>query len=242
MTARLPIAPERIAPTLSLLPGERHYLLDVLRLGDGAEVEVFDGLGGRFPARLDAAAAALVLGARCADREEAPAIALAPALIKNDRLDWVMEKATELGARRIEPLLCANCVVRIEGERAAQRQARWQKIAAAAARQCGRAFIPEVRAPASLAEILERAQTRGELAIALFEREAERTLTQVLQACGPARPLLLISGPEGGFRDEEIEVVRSMGAQTASLGKRILRAETAPIAALAVALALRGEM
>lgn len=239
---RLPIAPERIAPVLLLQPDERHYLLDVLRLSDGAEVEVFDGLGGRYLAHLDMVRSALALGERRADREEASAIGLAPALIKNDRLDWVVEKATELGAMRIDPMHSANCVVRLDTQRAAQRQARWQKIAAAAARQCGRAFIPDVQAPASLADVLKSAQARGELAVILFERELDHALTDVVQACSPAHPLLLISGPEGGFRDEEIELARSMGAQTASLGKRILRAETAPIAALAVAQALRGQM
>lgn len=239
---RLPIAPERIASVLSLSPGERHYLLGVLRLGDGAEVEVFDGLGGRYPARIDVAGEALLLGERRADLEEATAIALAPALIKNDRLDWVVEKATELGATRIAPMSCANCVVRLDGPRAAQRQARWQKIAAAAARQCGRAFIPEVSAPMGIAEVLDRACAHGEVPIVLFEREVARRLTSAVQSIDPARHILLISGPEGGFRDDEIELARSLGAQTASLGKRILRAETAPIAALAVAQALRGQM
>lgn len=242
MTTRLPIAPERIADTLPLTNDERHYLLDVLRLGDGAEIEVFDGLGGRYLARLSLVNGALSIGERLAELENASGVSLAPALIKNDRLDWVVEKATELGAMRVLPLQCDNCVVRLDGNKGGQRQARWQKIAQAASRQCGRAFIPEVTAPARLESVLERARDAGELAIVLFEREVEQSFSDLVRSIDPKRQLLIVSGPEGGFREEEIAKARALGARTVSLGKRILRAETAPIAALAIAQALRGEM
>ena len=244
MTTRLPIAPERIADTLSLTSDERHYLVDVLRLCDGDAIEVFDGLGGRYLARLSLlnGEGALLLGERQAEVEETSGVSLAPALIKNDRLDWVVEKATELGAMRVLPLQCDNCVVRLDGIKGGQRQARWQKIAQAASRQCGRAFIPEVTAPARLEEVLGRARDAGEVAIILFEREVERSFSEVVRSMDPKQPILIVSGPEGGFREEEIARARALGARTVSLGKRILRAETAPIAALAIAQALRGEM
>ena len=241
---RLPIPPERIAADLWLSPAERHYLCDVLRLEGGATVEVFDGLGGRFSARLDAARTHLSLGERLPDLDDGGGgpVALAPALIKNDRLDWAIEKATELGAARIEPWSAANCVVRLDARRSVERQARWQKVAAAAARQCGRAAIPEVAAPRALEALLQDATRRGELAVVLFERELDCRFSELVRALDPAQPLLIVSGPEGGFREEEIALARALGARTASLGRRILRAETAPIAALAAVRALHGEL
>ncbi|MDR0965717.1 MAG: 16S rRNA (uracil(1498)-N(3))-methyltransferase [Myxococcales bacterium] len=242
MTTRLPIAPERIQATLPLVPRETHYLIDVLRLGDGADIEVFDGLGGRYRARLNLENASLELGERLPDLEEPSRLSIAPALLKNDKLDWVIEKATELGTMRIEPFRSINCVVKLDESKAIQRRERWQKIAAAASRQCGRAFIPEVQVPASLTDVVRGAHDRGELAIVLFEREIEHAFCELIPKIDSTQSILIVTGPEGGFRDDEIEAVRALGARTSSLGKRILRAETAPIAALAVAQGLRGQM
>ena len=258
---RLPIPPERIAPSVLLLPGERHYLIDVLRLSPGDALEVFDGLGGRFPARIalaDSRSSAagsretpvpsssdvvLEIGERLPDEESGAEIGIAPALIKNDRLDWAIEKATELGASVIAPWEGRNCVVHLDAKKGAERCGRWQKLAQSAARQCGRAFIPSVLPPSNLEGILRLASERGSLCVVLYERETENALTQVvLKERDPSRPILVVTGPEGGFREEEIALCRENGAVTASLGRRILRAETAPIAALAAIRAVRGEM
>lgn len=241
---RLPIPPERIGETIAAEPAERHYLVDVLRLGDGDAIQVFDGLGGRFPAkiRLDASGQVLLeLGGRLPDEDSGASISIAPALIKNDRLDWAVEKATELGVTRISPWSGANGVVRLDEERGRRRQERWQKIAASAARQCGRAFIPQVEEPSDLRRVLESAAQLGELAVVLYERELSERFSHVVRRAPAQRPVLIVTGPEGGFREEEIALARALGAVTASIGTRILRAETAPLAAVAAFRALRDE-
>lgn len=228
----------------------------------GDALEVFDGLGGRFPARValaDSRSSAagsretslpssssdvvLELGERLPDEESGAEIGIAPALIKNDRLDWAVEKATELGASVIAPWEGKNCVVHLDAKKGAGRCVRWQKLAQSAARQCGRAFIPSVLPPSNLEGILRLASERGSLCIVLYERETENALTQVvLKERESPRPIFVVTGPEGGFREEEIALCRRCGAVTASLGRRILRAETAPIAALAAIRAVLGEM
>ncbi len=241
---RLPIPPERIAQTIAAEPAEHHYLRDVLRLSDGDALEVFDGLGGRFPAEIqsdDGGRTILKLGERLPDEDAGAVISIAPALIKNDRLDWAVEKATELGASRIVPWNGANGVIRLDEERGRKRQERWQKIAASAARQCGRAVIPRVTEPLELRRVLEEAAAFGEQAVILYERELSARFSEVVRALPSDRPLLVITGPEGGFREDEIALARTLGAVTASIGRRILRAETAPLAAIAAFRALRDE-
>lgn len=247
MTTRIPIPPERIAPSLHLLPDEQRYLLYVLRMAVGDELEVFDGLGGRFPARLVQATAddaVLELGERIPDEEGGVSISIAPALIKNDRLDWVVEKATELGAAAILPWEGKNCIVHLDAKKGQERQERWRKIAASAARQCGRASIPDIEAPGKLERLVAQSVEKGELCVVLYERESSRSFSALVKEAEatPTRPILVVTGPEGGFTEEEIRQCVEKGAVTATIGRRILRAETAPIASIAAARAVRGEM
>jgi 16S rRNA (uracil1498-N3)-methyltransferase len=235
---RLPVPGERIAARVELSRAERHYLLDVLRLSPGAVLEVFDGAGGRYRATLREDGA-LALG----EREEGPAraaIVLAQALVKGDKMDLVAQKATELGASAVVPFESERSVVRLSGARAEERVRRWQKIAEEAARQCGRADVPRVHPVMSLAGALEVGRSLGARCIVLWEREKSCRLGQA--AAEAAGPLLIAAGPEGGFSDGEIEEARAAGALTASLGARVLRSETAPLAALSVLLFLAGEL
>lgn len=235
---RLPVPGERIAARVELTRAERHYLLDVLRLSPGATLEVFDGAGGRYRATLGEDGA-LALG----EREEGAgraAIVLAQALVKGDKMDLVVQKATELGASAVAPFESERSVVRLSGARAEERVRRWQKIAEEAARQCGRADVPRVHPVMSLAGALEVGRSLGARCIVLWEREKFCRLGQA--AAEAAGPLLIAAGPEGGFSDGEIEGARASGAVTASLGARVLRSETAPLAALSVLLFLAGEL
>jgi 16S rRNA (uracil1498-N3)-methyltransferase len=237
---RLPIARERIAARVELERAERHYLLGVLRLSPGASLEVFDGEGGRYRARL-CEDGALALGPREASPAPRSAIALAPALVKGEKMELVIQKATELGAFAVAPWESERSVVRLAGARARERVERWQKIAQAAARQCGRADVPRVHDIASLDDVLALGRSLGAQAIVLWEQERNLRLSQAA-AEAPPGALFLLVGPEGGFTEGEIARARASGARTATLGERVLRAETAPLAALSVLLFLAGEL
>jgi 16S rRNA (uracil1498-N3)-methyltransferase len=236
---RLPLPRERIAERVELTRAERHYLLDVLRLREGDELEVFDGAGGRYRATLEADAS-LRLGPSSADEPSRAPIALAQALAKGDKMELVIEKATELGVAEILPFASERSVVRLEGRRAEERVERWRRIAAAAARQCGRADIPAVQHVGTLESVLDSASRQGARPLFLWERERERRLSHALADFDG--PVVLIVGPEGGFSDAEAKLARARGAEPVSLGVRVLRTETVALAALAVAQFLRGEL
>ncbi|HCF60840.1 MAG TPA: 16S rRNA (uracil(1498)-N(3))-methyltransferase [Myxococcales bacterium] len=236
---RLPLPRERIAERVELTRSERHYLLDVLRLREGDELEVFDGAGGRHRAWLEGDSS-LRLGPRSADAPSHAPIALAQALAKGEKMELVIEKATELGVAEILPFASERSVVRLEGRRAEERVERWRRIAASAARQCGRADLPAVQPVGTLESVLASAAHRGARRLFLWEKEHERRLSSAL--AGFDGPVVLIVGPEGGFSDAEAELARARGAETVSLGARVLRTETVALAALAVAQFLRGEL
>lgn len=241
---RLLVPPERIEGTRAVVEGDAlHYLARVLRLGPGDELGVFDGAGRAWSARIEALdddRATLALGeARTPPR--APRITLAQGLAKGDKVDLVVQKATELGAARIAPLRLERCVVRLEGEKAADRTRRWRRIAEEAARQSGRADVPVVDEPADLGAFLAAARARGERVAVLWEEETGARLGPWI-AAHPDEPLALVIGPEGGIAPAEVEAVRAAGGAVVGLGPRILRTETAGLAALAVALHLAGEL
>jgi len=235
---RVHLPPERIEPGRArLLPETRHYLADVLRLAPGAEVEVFDGRGGRYAGRLAEGLDAILLG----PREEVPGppteITLLFALSKGEKLDLVVQKATELGVARIVPFAAERSVVRLDGAKGADRARRWTRIAEEAARQCGRADVPEVRAPSSLEDAL--ASLPPGTAILSFQPGGAGLAAA---AVGDGRRLAVVVGPEGGLTTEELESCARAGATAVSLGPRILRAETAAIVAVAVVQARFGDL
>jgi len=217
----------------------RHYLCDVLRLGAGAAVELFDGEGGAWDASLGDDLATLVLagGRRVAPRAGAP-IALVFALAKGEKNDLVVQKATELGAVRVAPFAAARSVVRLGADRARGRAERWRRIAEEAARQCGRSDVPEVAAPASLAAALAALPTGVRLLVLHGEGGAPLPSLPLEGAAGVAA----VVGPEGGLTAAELDACRAAGAARASLGPRTLRAETAAIAIVALLQSLVGDL
>lgn len=236
---RLPLAPDRIAARVALSRAERHYLIDVLRLAPGAALEAFDGRGGRYPATL-VAPDALALGPREQDAAPARTVVLAQALAKGEKMEFVVQKATELGASAIAPFQAARSVVRLDARKAPERVARWQRIAEEAARQCGRADVPPVRPLETFAGLLETSRAEGASVLVLFEQAKAVRLSEALASRDG--PVVIAVGPEGGFADEEMAAARAAGAQEVTLGQRILRTETAGLAALAVARFLDGEL
>ncbi len=240
MTARrVYLAPERIAGDRAALhPEARHYLADVLRLAPGAAVEVFDGAGASWEARIEPGYEVLALGPRRTAAPAPAAIWLLVALAKGEKLDLVVQKATELGAARIAPFAAERSVVRLAAEKGEERARRWRRIAEEAARQCGRADLPEVPPPAPLRQALDAAPPG--YARILFHPEGGAPVARLAPA--PAAGYVAVVGPEGGLAPDEVRACEEAGAVRASLGPRTLRAETAAIAAVALLQARFGDL
>lgn len=222
------------------LPPNAARHVQVLRLQPGAEVALFDGHGGQWQGevlRMGRAAVQVRVGAHqrieCELRGE---ITIALGMPANERMDGLIEKATELGVTAIQPLVCERSVLRVAGDRAQRKAAHWHAIAVAACEQCGRNRVPQVAPPARLREWLAR-----ELLATASPKSA--TTARLLLSLGAAPPLsgvdcnqpavCVLSGPEGGLSADEEEAARSAGFVARSLGARVLRADTAPLAALA---------
>ena len=209
----------------------------VLRLQPGDAVTLFNGLGGEWAARVTAMGRQVVeveVEAAIAVECELPfAVTLALAMPAGERMDALIEKATELGAAAIQPLTAERSVLRLAGERADRRRAHWQAIAVAACEQCGRNRVPLVRPVAGFAAWMASlaAPTLHEHRLLLGWREAQPWRDAARIESGEA--VAILSGPEGGFTDGEEDLARLRGFVPVSLGARVLRADTAPLAALA---------
>jgi 16S rRNA (uracil1498-N3)-methyltransferase len=237
MPPRLYVA-TAIVPGAPLALGEaasRHA--QVLRLQPGSEVVLFDGRGGQWAARVDAITrrevTATALTHDTVERELALDVTLALAMPAGDRMDAVVEKATELGVAQIVPLHTERSVLRLSGERAAKRQAHWQAIAVAACEQCGRNRVPTVRPPQHLQAWLARVDTTPTPEHARWMLGWRDARTWPAAAAQRMTAVTLLSGPEGGFTADEEALARSRGFAVVGLGARVLRADTAPLAALA---------
>ena len=216
------------------LPPTAARHVQVLRLQPGDAVTLFNGEGGEWSAtvtHMGRSDVQVQVGSHSAvEREAARAVHLVVGMPANERMDWLVEKATELGAASIHPVAAARSVLKLAGERAAKRQAHWQAIAVAACEQCGRNRVPPVAAPLPLADWLRQGAAPG-TRLLLSLREGTRPLRE---AAGDAGPVWVLHGPEGGLTSQEEDAALAQGFAPASLGARVLRAETASIAALAL--------
>ena len=213
----------------------------MLRLQPGDDITLFDGSGGEWHARIDVigrSAVSVHLIEHVATTRELPfEITLAMGMPANDRMDGVIEKATELGVTAIQPLTCERSVLRLAGERADKKVTHWQAVAASASEQCGRTRVPAVHPVRTLSQWLaDLSPDDSQIRQVLSLREDRRW--QPIAATG--RHLLYLSGPEGGLSEAEERSALNAGFEAASLGPRVLRADTAPLAVLA-ALALQPE-
>ena len=226
---------------LPLAPGARITLpptaarhVQVLRLQPGNELTLFNGEGGEWSAtitRMGRSDVDVELGAHTPVERESPrAVHLIVGMPANERMDWLVEKAAELGAAGIWPVLTARSVLRLDGERAARRRERWQAIAVAACEQCGRNRVPAVGVPLALTEALAQAPQR-DARLVLSLRAGSRPL---VQAAGDTDAVWVLHGPEGGLTAQEEDAALAAGFAPASLGARVLRAETASVAALSL--------
>lgn len=233
---RLHVPPERIEGDVARPDAASlHYLADVLRLPTGSAVEVFDGAGSTWQATFTGEA--LQLGERRPAPGPGAVVWLAFALARGEKADWIVQKGTELGVSRMVPWQAERSVVRLEPGRAAERAGRWRRIAEEAARQCGRADVPEVAVPATLEAAL--AVPAGFSRVA-FHAGTGAPLAEVVRP-GPAGWLLVV-GPEGGLSDGEVQSCLDAGCTLATLGPRVLRAETAAVLAAALVQHLAGDL
>ncbi|WP_163784504.1 16S rRNA (uracil(1498)-N(3))-methyltransferase [Myxococcus vastator] len=232
------------APAEVELTGERrHYLLQVLRLEEGDALEVFDGKGRAFEARVahvtpDVVRVTLGTARVAPPRRE---VSILQGLPKGDKLELVLQKGTELGATAFLPVATARSVVKLEPRRAEERTSRWTKIVEEAARQCRRNDVPRVATPAPLVDAA-RSLSPGTTLLVLDEEESAVPLGEAFRAAGVGTAVALVIGPEGGLAREEVEALKALGARPVTLGARILRTETAALAALAVMMHLDGEL
>jgi 16S rRNA (uracil1498-N3)-methyltransferase len=236
---RVHLPPDRIGEDrAALTEPARHYLRDVLRLVPGDAVELFDGGGAAWEATVGPGFEALLLGARRETPPGGPALHLLFALAKGEKSELVVQKATELGAARLAPWAAERSVVRLDAAKGVERAERWRRIAEEAARQCGRADVPAVDAPARLAAALAAVPAGFRVVVLHGEGGAPLRALGLEGAPGVAA----VVGPEGGLTAEELRACQAAGALRASLGPRTLRAETAAIAVVALLQALVGDL
>lgn len=224
---------------------ELAHLQRVLRLVPGDRVTVFDDAGWEHEAvvrKLSPEQGEIeILRSYEAGRESPLLVTLALGLTKGEKMDWVVEKATELGAQTIVPFTSAFSVPKLDPRKVATRTVRWQKIALSAVKQCGRTQVPEIL-PLCDFQTLIAAGGEATLKLLFWEKEQKQSLRQAHENNADSRHLLLAVGPEGGFTVAEAESAKAAGFQTVHLGRRILRAETAAVAALSVAQFLWGDL
>lgn len=214
------------------------YLRDVLRLGEGSELVLFDGVGHEYRAVIrgfESGAIELEIVTKKDITLPETRITLAQSLPKGGKMEFIIQKATELGSSQIVPFISSRSIPRLAGDRATAKVARWKKVAVEASRQCGRADVPEVSEIMSFDEMLRSADGDA-LRIILWEGEEERGMREILtdERYKNSTEHWVVIGPEGGFSWEEVERARQRGFLSASLGRLILRTETAPLAVLSI--------
>jgi len=237
------VAPEELTADFLVLTGENAQHAKVLRLKTGEEVLVCDGQGRECLCTIsDVSTGQISLVVKKQQESQSEARIRASvymAFSKGDKLEHVIQKATELGAYEIVAFPSARCVSRPDDKSLKKKLERWQKIAASAAEQSGRGRIPEVLTLGSYKEALARA-AQADKAILFYENERATTLRMALEA-GAWETISLLTGPEGGLEEKEVQQAMEAGLQVCTLGRRILRCETAPLCALSAVMYASGE-
>lgn len=214
------------------------HLVRVLRLGLGDACIVFSGDGVDYEARLSAVgkrgAQVEVMSAREAAAESPLQITLVQAVARGEKMDWVLQKAAELGVAAVVPVITERTEVRLDAERSEKRVAHWRGVLAAACEQSGRARLPQLHAPQMLRDWLAGAASPGWF--------LDPGAASGLQSIGPAAEMTLVVGPEGGLGERDVGALRAAGFRGLRLGPRILRTETAGLAAIAALQALYGDL
>jgi 16S rRNA (uracil1498-N3)-methyltransferase len=243
-TARVPRfftgASLRAGGTTQLPEEAAHHAIHVLRLRTGDALTLFDGRGGEYAGRIAALerlrVSVDVLAHHALERESPLDVTLVQGVSAGEKMDFTVQKATELGVAAVQPVVAARSTGRIAGERAAQKRAHWQRVAIAACEQCGRNRVPAVQAPLTLEEYCRSAAPAGGL---LLSPEARLGLRDAAARLKGAATIAV--GPEAGFAADEEAMLAEAGFVPVRLGPRVLRTETAALAALAALNALAGD-
>lgn len=224
---------------LALTEADRHHLVRVLRLAPGDQIAVADGEGREAKATLLVVSSDIVTAdvTRATERVSHPRIVLAAGIARRERMEFTIQKATELGVAEVWPLASARCVVRLDDERGPRRAERWRRIAEEASKQSQRVDVPRVRDAITLDELLADAGA-FDIIIVPWE-EAAATATGIgaaldAEAATAGSSVLLVIGPEGGLEPAEVEALQDVGARIVSLGRTVLRTETAAVVAVAL--------
>lgn len=235
-----------VGQMIALSAENKHHAARVLRLRDGDLVTLFNGHGGEFCARIDSIRkdniAVLVDSYQDIDRESPLHIELAQAICVNEKMDWIIQKSVELGVSSIQPVSTARSIVHLSDERSGKRLQHWQKIVISACEQCGRNQVPQIYPLITLPEWLSRKKmhrTTQDILI-MLSTTAAQSLKDLPEPAADAKVALVI-GPEGGFTEEEELAIEHSGFAPMHLGSRILRTESAALAAIAAMQALWGD-
>ncbi|MEM6484940.1 MAG: 16S rRNA (uracil(1498)-N(3))-methyltransferase [Pseudomonadota bacterium] len=227
--------------TLELSPAVSNHITRVLRLRAGKQICLFDGTGLEATATIVEAARKGTLvnieQVEVQSRESSLQIALAIAMSRGDRMDTIVQKATELGVQSIVPLVTDRTELRLSPERAEKKVVHWRNIAASACEQCGRNTLPELISPRPVQQALDQFSDRTQATKLILH--PEDSSSPLATACSE---LILLIGPEGGFTENEVAKAKAAGFCTLTLGPRVLRTETAPLVAIAIAQARWGDL
>lgn len=239
---RFYIAPEDWQlDTLVLTGSEAHHCRDVLRLKSSDKVVLFDGRGRELTAEITSAGSSQIQLRKLHEAQTPPLrcrITLGQAIPKGKNMDLIVQKAVEIGAAEIAPILSDRTVVRLDDESAASKQAKWQTVAIEAAKQCGQNWLPQVRTPQSLAQFFQEHRRFDLQLIGSLQSDAVH-LKKILaeyssEHCDRPASVLMLVGPEGDFTPAELSLARSQGCRPITLGPIVLRVETASIYCLSI--------
>jgi 16S rRNA (uracil1498-N3)-methyltransferase len=231
---------------VTLSAGETHHLIHVLRMTPGNPAFVFDGRGNEYKCSFRGVKnnhAQLEIAEVLMDTVESPFhLTLAQALAKGEKFDFIVQKATELGVSRIAPLVTRYSDVRLDDQQASKRVERWRRISLEALKQCGRRRLVEITTPSTFREFVSANESASPIsfglpshaqkALLLFSERGGIAITEALAEATNARPVVALIGPEGGWSDDELELLNECGCKSVTLGPRVLRTETAAVVAV----------
>jgi len=224
---------------------DAHHITQVLRLKEGEEIIVFTGTGLEYQVVIKNISSGLVLGeirgVTSSDRDSKVNVTLVQGVPKGDKMDFIIQKCTELGIAKIIPVLTERTVVKLDGDKKGKRRERWQKIAQEASKQCKRATVPQIAEIFTWGQYLASISNEGPILV-LWENESTRGIKSFLGKNKDLDQITLVIGPEGGLSQQEVGKLLDKGAQTVTLGPRILRTETAGLAALVMILYELGDL
>jgi 16S rRNA (uracil1498-N3)-methyltransferase len=240
-------SPEKIVQdTLTIDGDEARHILSVLRRGAGDEIDVVDGRGTKYRVLIEEVSRDFlegkILSRTCMENEPDCRVTLAQSICRKERMDFVVEKATELGVSAIIPLTTERSLIKVSGaSREKKKIERWTRIAIAAMKQSLRTILPEINAPTSFDQLLPQIETYDLCLVASLDKDA-KSIKECEQLRSKPRNVLLVVGPEAGFTEEELSTAKIQGAIPISLGARRLRTETSGVVFLSLVLHQLGDL